>query len=521
MPTESTLPAWPPEELTEDLRNASVTCDARDYALSHGLVYRALPAQKGEKPPQDTTIHAPLTLVPSPFPRFLFNKAQELQPLFNKLYANLALDEEFIRSIMESSVIHVDDFQAHLYNIWRTVLDEGLSQTSQLGLFRSDYLMHTNADSSLELKQVEFNTISASFGPLCTRTSALHHFLLNKGGYEALHPTLRRENMPQNDALDILAAGLADAHNHYIDECREAQRTVKPAVLFIVQPDERNTFDQRAIEMVLMEKYGIPVIRATFEELAKTASLHGSERILMIQSPVSLAPIEVSVAYLRAGYSPEDYNQTAWDTRLMLERSHAIKCPTIAMQLVGSKKAQQVLAEPGVLEKYVGNDADQVRLCFAQLWPLDTRSELGQEAHRRVRENPHEYVLKPQREGGGHNIYREDIPPALDAMEKHDKEREARGETGVKECEAYILMSMINPPRNRGNLFLRAGQTKATSELVRNSVSELGIYGSILFSPEKTVESRSGGYLLRTKSMESNEGGVAVGYSVIDTPLLV
>ena len=31
----------------------------------------------------------------------------------------------------------------------------------------------------------------------------------------------------------------------------------------------------------------------------------------------------------------------------------------------------------------------------------------------------------------------------------------------------------------------------------------------------------SGGFLLRTKSSESNEGGVAVGYSVIDTPLLV
>ena len=32
---------------------------------------------------------------------------------------------------------------------------------------------------------------------------------------------------------------------------------------------------------------------------------------------------------------------------------------------------------------------------------------------------------------------------------------------------------------------------------------------------------RTGGYLLRTKSSESHEGGVAVGYSVIDTPLLV
>ena len=130
-------------------------------------------------------------------------------------------------------------------------------------------------------------------------------------------------------------------------------------------------------------------------------------------------------------------------------------------------------------------------------------------------------MLKPQREGGGHNIYKEDIPPALDAMEKRDKEREARGEDSVKECEAYILMSLINTPPDRGNLFLRAGQTSAHAELVRDTVSELGIYGTVLFSPEDMIESRSGGFLLRTKSRESNEGGVAVGYSVIDTPLLV
>lgn len=515
------MPLWPPEELVEEVRNASVTSDARDYALAHGLVYRALPNKSGERPPQDTTIHAPVSLLPTPFPRFLFNKAMELQPLFNQLYARLALDVNFIQSIMEDTVVHVDAFQAELYKIWRSVLQEGLTQHAQLGLFRSDYLMHSTLDAGLELKQVEFNTISASFGPLCTRTSAMHHYLLDKGAYEALSPVLRKENMPENQALDTLAAGLIDAHNYYIDESRDAQHAVKPAILFVVQWEERNTFDQRAIEAALMEKQRIPVIRATFEELASTASLHGNERVLVVQSPVSHAPIEISVVYFRSGYSPEDYSKTAWETRLMLERSHAIKCPSIAMQLVGSKKAQQVLAEPGVLERYVGNDAGQLRLSFAQLWPLDPKTELGREALRRAREEPQNYVLKPQREGGGHNIYREDIPPALDAMERRDKERAARGETTVKECEAYILMSLINVPAHRGSLLMRAGQSTSTSEHVRDTVSELGVYGTVLFTPEHLVENRSGGYLLRTKAKESNEGGVAVGFSVIDTPVLV
>jgi len=37
----------------------------------------------------------------------------------------------------------------------------------------------------------------------------------------------------------------------------------------------------------------------------------------------------------------------------MLERSRAIKCPSAALHLAGTKKVQQVLASPGVLERCV------------------------------------------------------------------------------------------------------------------------------------------------------------------------
>ena len=41
-----------------------------------------------------------------------------------------------------------------------------------------------------------------------------------------------------------------------------------------------------------------------------------------------------------------------WATRLLLETSRAPNCPSIAMQLVGSKRVQQMLTVPGVLEKW-------------------------------------------------------------------------------------------------------------------------------------------------------------------------
>lgn len=62
---------------------------------------------------------------------------------------------------------------------------------------------------------------------------------------------------------------------------------------------------------------------------------------------------EVSVVYLRAGYGPADYpSQREWGARRMMELSTAIKCPTVITQLAGCKKIQQVLATPGVLERY-------------------------------------------------------------------------------------------------------------------------------------------------------------------------
>lgn len=517
----STLPAWPPKELAADERNLYVSRDARDYALGHGLVYRALPEKSGDAPPPDVAIHAPTTLVPTPFPRILFERALRMQPIFNELYARVAMDDDFLTSVMKDSVIKVDDFQRRLFDTWVQAREEGITQPMHLGLFRSDYLMNVGDMKELSLQQVEFNTISSSFGALCTRVSKMHHHLMDLGAYEALDSALVPSNLPMNDALDTLTLGLADAHRHYVEMIAKTRSHVQPRILFVVQGDERNTFDQRAMEEALTEQHNIPVLRSTFEDLRTKASLHGGERVLVLQTPLSVTPVEISVVYYRSGYNPDDYAlEEDWAVRLMLERSLAIKCPTIALQLAGAKKVQQALAEPGVLERFVGNNAHDLRLMFAQLWPLDD-SELGKEALRLVREDPTKYVMKPQREGGSHNIYKEDILPALEAMEKRDKERAERGEdVSVKEREGYILMSMIRTPEDRGALMLRAGHGDR-AEVVEQTVSELGIYGTALFGLGEIPAARAGGFLLRTKASSSNEGGVAVGFSVIDTPVLV
>jgi glutathione synthase len=187
------LPSWPPEITEEQLQELRL--QATTYALAHGLLYLP-PVENGQLPlTPSSAIHAPFALFPTPFPRNLFARAQSLQQIHNVLYARVASDEEFLDGILsaETAVGRVDEFVGELWKIWKQVRSEKptqvcpspvtirsfsyANQALQLGIFRSDYLVH-ESDSKLEIKQVEFNTISASFGALSQAVDGLHRYVV-------------------------------------------------------------------------------------------------------------------------------------------------------------------------------------------------------------------------------------------------------------------------------------------------------------------------------------------------------
>lgn len=73
--------------------------------------------------------------------------------------------------------------------------------------------------------------------------------------------------------------------------------------------------------------------------------------------------------------------------------------------------------------------------------------------------------MKPQREGGGNNIYGTDVRNTILQM-KNSKER-----------TAYILMERIHPPISKSYL-VRPGD-EDIPDLV-DVISELGIYGVVI-----------------------------------------
>lgn len=112
------LPSWPP--IVSPEQQEYLTLLATTYALSHGLTY--LPP----KPtfPPTTTISAPLSLFPTPFPRHLFELVRSIQPVYNALYARIALDWAFLDRVMGGSVAKVDDFQGELWRGWKSVRED-------------------------------------------------------------------------------------------------------------------------------------------------------------------------------------------------------------------------------------------------------------------------------------------------------------------------------------------------------------------------------------------------------------
>jgi len=385
-------------------------------------------------------------------------------------------------------------------------------------------------------QQVELNTIAASFGGLSTRVSEMHRYMLQRVCRISKEEV--EKQTPENRAIQGIAKAFNTAFQCYKQQFPNAPN---PCVLMIVQSGESNAVDQRILEYTLWNEYSIPVVRRTLVEIASTYSLDASGQLQLplhssspspitaatnmspvppssssstSSSPLPSTPIcTVAIGYYRAGYTPHDFdlgseklNSLAWDAVEVLERSHAIKCPSLAVHLAGTKKIQQVLANEGMVERFISDPkhARLIRSTFAGIYAIDS-SDGKQDQKAKIQAiideaiaNPSAFVLKPQREGGGNNLWANDMVRALKTMSE-------------KERAAYILMRKINP-RSAPSALFRRGECVVTP-----CISELGIYSAHVGDGNQTYESSYCGYLLRTKAVGVDEGGVAAGFSCLSS----
>jgi glutathione synthetase len=472
---------------------------------------------------KDITTHAPCTLYPSIFSKALYYRAIELQPIWNELISSLTLSCKFI-DWMVQRLNGKDDFVMKLYDIERQKRNMNSRACGSLAILRSDYMMHkyVNQDNrvSLQLKQVEINTMASSFGSLSQQLYNIRK--------DIDLPEYNSDSLIPCKSMDVITDGFFRAMQHY-NKTYEVNNSV---ALMIVSENEQNFYDQQLLVKRLHQRYGLWMFRCTFLDI-----INGFVSICKDSGNVILGDFEffskgldfrdrkwnleflklksnnkgtvpVSLVYYRDGYSPSSYvNEEVWACRANLELSRAIQCPSIATQLVGFKKAQQILAEPGVLEQFLPPTLPKhaiglLRESFMGLYSLEDQDQAQlQSVISRAYQNPTEYLLKPQREGGGNNLAGQEL---LDFLKNHP----------TSDLNAWIMMEKIKSPQST-NALIRNREC-----LLMPTISELGIFGSVLWT-DKIIHQSYDGYLLRTKAYDVSEGGVAAGYAYLDSLLLV
>jgi hypothetical protein len=345
--------------------------------------------------------------------------------------------------------------------------------------------------------------------------------------------------LPSNQTITSLVSGLIAAHEAYGPP--KSGHASSTGILFVVQPKNMNICDERPLEYALWNHDPpISASRVVFgdEVLARTSLTDTRE--LLYNPPSGAIQIEVSVVYLRAGYDPKEYSAAGYGARLLLERSRAIKCPSLLGHIATFKKVQQALTTPRTLARFLEPaEAQRIGKTFVPMYPLDGVSEAGRQG-RALACGPQtavNYVLKPSLEGGGHNIYRGDIPQFLESVPQ-------------ELWHTHILMELINPVvhRNillspRGMYTADDGESATDSDQRQNprtvqsagqvpgpTVSELGIFGVCLWKRKgkahgnqdiDILKNTEAGWSLKTKPEAVDEMSVVKGYGCFDCLYLV
>ncbi|KAK4569606.1 hypothetical protein LTR86_003369 [Recurvomyces mirabilis] len=500
------------DEGIRDPAVAQVVSDIKDYQITHGNLLKIV---HFEEPTRVPSTGMNVSCKPTPFPRDMYDHAMALQQSMNELYIYALSDTNWLHSVLAPQIeSEPEGVMAKLWGVYLKCLEAGPVQELTCGIFRSDYMLQEEAlgGGSVDSEAKERKSV------------------------EEAQDTGPSNTLPANSNISSIVSCLATAYQTHLEQLRveptadagDQDETTQHAtcVLMVVQPFNFNVADERPIEYGLWEDGKIPCYRCEWQDVLSYIRL-GPHRELLYRPSNTAKEFEVSVVYYRAGYDLREYMDDAGvETRFTLEMSRAIKCPDVLGHLIGFKSVQRALSEVGVVERFLRSEqnrdqAGALRSTFMAMSALDDSSE-GRQA--RVIATDHgrakDYVLKPNLEGGGNNVFGEDIPDFLNSIPDD-------------EWHKFILMHLITPPARTMGVLI-------TSEDVYEGpvVSELGVLGFVMWRRHgagrgkgkakegisveaNIVHNEMVGWTFKTKPREVNEMSVVKGYGCFDCPMLV
>ncbi|KAL3099493.1 hypothetical protein niasHS_002948 [Heterodera schachtii] len=473
----------------------ALVSDAIDWAHEVFLVLRV----SGQKHRSDRAQFVPFSLFPSPIPRKMYEQALSVQKAMSLLYFRIASDFDFLKMAYKD-VIESDKSVRTLLGILEDIKKEGIKQPISIFLQRSDYMItaETNSKSNqpnYQLKQIEVNGGSIGSAGCQDRLLSIHQRVLKHSGCS--------DQMISN-ALPENRAGAAIAEIIY--KAWKLLNDPRAIILFVVVKDLSTWhFSKRYDEYELERLSGgrAKIVHLTTVECFENLKLDDDFTLRLDGRPIGVAYWNI----VRLG--DDTFGHKSLAALRMIERSTAIKATSLFFELSTSKKIQQLLVKPGMVERFFTDPSEQqmvaaIRATFAKLWGLENNDEETQKIIQDAIAHPERYVLKPNKEGGGGNIWGEEISQKLSKFSR-------------SELAAHILMERINPVTVK-NFMVWPFKRAEFAEVI----NELGIYGYLIGNVKtgEVLEYEQPGNMVRTKNMHNNEGGVSSGNGVLDTPFL-
>uniref|UniRef100_A0A914H9C9 Glutathione synthetase n=1 Tax=Globodera rostochiensis TaxID=31243 RepID=A0A914H9C9_GLORO len=212
------------------------------------------------------------------------------------------------------------------------------------------------------------------------------------------------------------------------------------------------------------------------------------------------------------------------ESRRTIERSTAIKAPSLAAALAHTKKVQQVLAKPGMVERFFPNPEEAplieaIRKTYANLWTIeeDDNNEYPQIIEE-VKKDPHKFVLKKieyaqyQNRNLARIYFEQEILKSMTNFTPIER-------------SAYILMEKLQPTIVKNHIVktMFDENMNVPPSIFEDVTPELGIFGTLLGNivDGKVLHNVQLGHQMKTKLASENEGGIARGKSAYDSAYLI
>lgn len=398
-----------------------------------------------------------VTVRPTEFPLHHFLTVTEKQRIMNKLIYNLTKSPW--HEIKDAFYDELNDIRS-------------IKPSKRLeGVFiRTDYLL----DKDDTMKQVEINTISCAF--------------------VFWGPTLNRVHRKYDGRTVV-----SDSDVKFMQFLKKINKHSSGEICIMIDNDtsmNTSNYYEKVQIMNMCREQGILMKHHTFKDIRNLGEFtykgnvvtDDEIKVRLKTRKAFSEPLEMTfqkkkvfALYYRWFYNQSHYTDEDFILRAKLECCNAFSLPTVELQIAGLKIFQMKFTDTAYLEEFLSVDEiKEIYEHFGEFKPIKDLAPGDEE----------DFILKNIKEGGGNNVYGEDI-------------RHYEGNT-----ESVFLMKKIEAPTCE-NAFIDGVQ--------RRTIPEIGIMGWLLAVDGEIVSNENAGYICRSKDENSKECGVSCGYGALDS----